>query len=286
MGGSIAFRILIVLVAILVVLVGSIEAINHFSPNLQLDTIGILSHFNIDAIIADLIDHEITYVLIALAALNYRGLLRFVRRTIKPTDAQIAGDWYVSRYVKKNNLSEIITERWRIQRDWYSKYNIKTFAFWNGSWTVEGQLVYNERDRFNILLNGTNHKQQSLICFQASIPRDHDTRLLGLGVGDDSQYVLSARVYFASRDRLPDDYIKKVVDEATAQFHASDKSNPLLQLPTEIISNVFEKHRLPEISEESDRKNNRAFGIFASRRASFAKVVAPAGSNIVSIEAK
>jgi hypothetical protein len=181
---------------------------------------------------------------------------------VRPTDAQVIGDWHVSRYLKKNNKTEIITERWCIRRAWSSQYEVKIYD-WDGNWKSSGRVMYNERDRLNILLYGANHRQQSLICFQMNIPEHNDSRILGLGVGDDNQYVLSTRVYLASRTVLDDVCIEKIINAATDKLRTTAKNGRLFQLSTGIISKVFDDNPLPNISEVPNREHTGTTDVFS-----------------------
>jgi hypothetical protein len=214
--------------------------------------------------IAAIVTGVISSAVFTLLILNFRIVGSFVRQTIEPADHQITGDWYVSRYLKENNKSEVCTDKWYIGRGWSGGYNVKIpYADDDGwDWELSGRILYNERDRLNILLDGANHRQQSLISFQMNIPRTNDTRILGLGVGDDCQYVLSTRVYLASRHRLDDNHIKKVIDNATDKLRTNGANSPLSQLPTDIISTVFQDNFPPEISEASNNERKRTTGVF------------------------
>ena len=204
-----------------------------------------ISSIDYNELLKALIDHILLVTIFGVAAFNYKRISIFVQKYIKPTDAQTTGKWYVSRYVKKNGTLEIITEKWLIKRNiTRSSYCVTTHEKAIYGWNTSGELIYNERDRFNILLNGSDHKQQSLICFQSNIPRNANSRILGIGVGDDSQYVLSARVYFASRIRLPDEHVQSVIDDATAKLSAPN-NNQMFQLPTNVISEVLGRHPIP-----------------------------------------
>jgi hypothetical protein len=255
-------------------IVASVVIAARWFPSGSQSVIDALNHPDFGSIVTIMTDHVLAYVLIGFAVVNYHAILRFVSRTIRPTDAQIVGKWYVARYFKKNNSCQVINEEWYIRRDWSSRYNVKIRDFWKGDWKY-GRLAYNERDRFNILLIGANHQQQSLVCFQTNIAQGHDTRVLGLGVGDDSQYILSARVYLASRSKLPGAYIRKIIDDATAQFQARNGNCPLLQLPTDVISKVFDDNPLPDLTESETDKSAVIVGVFDAFSAMLVAAVRP-----------
>jgi hypothetical protein len=245
-------RIAMVLLGIIVLFLISVGIITSLFPDQRQVIVSAASRINLDSTATSIINYAINYALLGFALINYRAILSFVRQTVKRTDAQIVGDWHVSRYIKKNNKSEIFTERWRIGRDWRtSRYTVQIYEDWKGDWKSSGRVMYNERDRLNILLDGTNHHQQSSVCFQVNIPRHNDSRILGLGVGDDSQYVLSARVYLAARKRLDDARIRKVIDGATNKLRTDGANGPLFQLPVDIISKVFEDNPLPKKARSS-----------------------------------
>jgi hypothetical protein len=153
--------------------------------------------------------------------------------------------------MKKHDKVSLLTNRWRISRGIITRgFNYKMVVR-DGKKTpvysaTAGSLVYNERDRFNILIAGNDHRQQSLVCFQSSIRNADDTRLLGIGAGDDHQYVLSVRIYMASRELYPDEYIKGILDDASEKLRTYGGDCKLLQLPPHIISEILANHPVPQ----------------------------------------
>lgn len=185
----------------------------------------------------------VSAILIAIALLNYRGIIQFIRRRIKPTDGQIIGTWYVSRYLKKNTDVSILTEKWRIVRDLSSRYRVIMCDEHAGKYG--GIVEYNERERLNINITGVDHNQHGFVSFQLTIPRIDDSRMFGLGVGEDANYFLSARIYLASRIRYEDAYVRQLLDEAHGVLLSTGTACPLIQLPPERITAVLGAHSPP-----------------------------------------
>ncbi len=206
--------------------------------------------YNLPYSLKGAVDNIISVIAITIALYNYRVILNFIRRSIKATDKQIISKWYVSRHIKKNNKIDVLTDVWHIRRSISGKYEVYMYNYEN-DYVKKGELVYNERDRFNILLIGSDHKQQSLVCFQTNIPKKSDTRLLGLGVGDDSQYFLTTRVYLASRVKFPIEYINAVLLDASKSMLYCANETPMVQLPPHLISEVLGRHPIPDLGTQT-----------------------------------
>jgi hypothetical protein len=198
--------------------------------------------------------------LIALLVANYRWIQHLVNRLTNPEDAYITGKWYIYRYSKKDGIVRKLVTEWKIGRDLFDRYRIynsKTKDIYDektrdNDAKLSGSVVYNERDRLNILVTGANHKQQTLMCFQMNIPVNKKTRVLGVGVGDDADYVLGSRIYLASRAEINESAFS-IIDEATSHMKQGDK---LLQLPPCDIISIFEKYPPPEEPSSETAKRN------------------------------
>jgi hypothetical protein len=210
---------------------------------------------NLDDSIRDVAVHIGSVVLITAMIWNYHFILRFIRKSIKPTDTQIIGLWYVSRYFKKNSTLRVSTSQWLISRNINGEYDVKIKSTASENGGKVARVVYNERDRLNILITGRDHNQQSLVCFQPTLPSEPDSRILGLGLGDDDQYVLSCRIYFASRILLPAAYIEEVLKDATETLRGYEINSPLIQLPSHIMTEILSRNPLPEASMSAVNSN-------------------------------
>jgi hypothetical protein len=196
----------------------------------------------------NVVDNIIATVVVSFIVLNYRAIWRFLRRTVRPTDQQIVGEWWVYRFVKKYGRTRLAVDRWIIERDLYSNYNVRMERLRGEAATystTRGRLVYNERDRFNILVTGINHQQQSLVSFESSIPRDKESGILGLGLGDDAEYNLSLRVYLAYRYEIPEQHARDVLEYASELLNTANEDAKFVQLTRHMVSRVFEKYPPP-----------------------------------------
>lgn len=240
-------------------LTGSLVLFLHFyAPGALANFYGTIRSLDLTHLMKAYLDKVILAAITAVFIANYRAVIGFVRRTTRPTDEQVIGRWYVYRYARKNDESTMLADEWNISRTLASRYKVTISGHQRYyGYHTHGELVYHERDRFNILLRGRDHQQQSLICFQANIPRSDDSRTLGLGVGDDAQYVLSARVYLASRRRFVDSYAAKLIDDATAKLRTLDTECPLLQLPVTVISGVLAHPIPPDAYPANDQEGRR-----------------------------
>jgi hypothetical protein len=198
-----------------------------------------------------ILDHIAAVVLLSLISFNYRAILRFLRESLKPTDGQIVGNWFVSRFIVKHGAHSILTERWKIARGLSSRYIVIMYQDAKKYMNFSGIVAYNERDRLNLLISGLDHHQQSLVCFETNIPRSDDSRMLGLGVGDDYNYFLTTRIYFASRTQYSNAYIEHILLEATSALRSDHSATPLLRLNPEVIANVLGKYP-PCVSDQKD----------------------------------
>lgn len=189
------------------------------------------------------------------AAFSLRTIFRFVRRLVQRTDELIAGRWYVYRYTRAGGEYVWLHDEWRIIRSLSRRYVVRMSpAVRETSRRSSGEVLYNERDRLNILYNGFDHKEQSLISFSPRIPVMGDSRMLGLGVGDDGDYVLSTRVYLASRRPLPEEHAKAVIEEAGRSIAGHDLGK-VLQLPSSVILSVLAKHPMPKLAADADTRS-------------------------------
>jgi len=194
---------------------------------------------------------SILYNIIAAFALwiigiNLNAIGAFLRRSIIPTDNLIIGKWYVYRFTVTHGSPELISDEWQIRRNLSRRYvvDVQPIKAFRHNRKSVGELIYNERDRFSILYKGRQHKEQSLICFTPRIPLYDDSRILGLGVGDDADYVLSCRPYLACRERLDDDHAKEILVDAVDTIR-SNTSTPLVQFPAHLMHDVLNRHPLP-----------------------------------------
>ncbi len=206
-----------------------------------------------------IVENIASAILVSVVALNYRAILRFLQRRLKPTDGQIVGTWFVSRFIKKNTQLSVLTEEWIIVRSLGGRYVVRMHFDAKVYMTFSGLVQYNERDRLNILINGVDHHQQSLVCFQTNIPRADDSRMLGLGVGDDSNYFLTTRVYLASRVRYGDDYVSDILNEASAAVLTGTGAGPMLQLTPDVIAATLGKHPLPATGASTPIPRSRSW---------------------------
>ena len=201
-------------------------------------------------IIIDIVRGVVILAAVRFLAFDFRAICQLLRSSIEATDAQIIGKWYVYRYGNKHGTLSLmgLDEAWKIRRTLTRTYAVRIDMPPNEV-KITGKIVYKERDRLNILMTGIDHKQQSLISFPLTIPflkgddGTYDSRLLGIGVGDDSDYVLSTRVYLASKVKLPKDYAESVIEAATSYLRTSQGN--LLQMPASAISEIFKSKPLP-----------------------------------------
>jgi hypothetical protein len=182
---------------------------------------------------------------VAFVATNYRAILKFARRCIKSTHSHIVRKWYVYRYLKKNNDFIFRGETWEIYRALDRRYKVKIQDETLGHTRKAGSVLYTERGRLTIELMGSDHDQESTVAFFCTIPTDGDTRMLGIGIGDDSQLTLSTRVYLACGDKLDEDYARAILDEASGRLRSDEPVSPLMQLSTPLVSDVLSNHPLP-----------------------------------------
>jgi hypothetical protein len=202
-----------------------------------------------------------------IVTFNFRVIRKLLRPSIEKIDSQIIGKWHVYRYGSKRGVLSLLglNEVWEIRRTPVRTYSVRIDTPPNEV-KITGRIVYKERDRLNILLTGIDHKQQSLISFPLTIlslndDGTYDSRLLGIGVGDDSDHVLTSRVYFASKSKLPEDYVKVVIGAATSYLR-NGQSN-LLQMPASAISEIFKSNPLPPECR-LEHKQSLRHHIFAS----------------------
>ncbi len=191
----------------------------------------------------DAISHLLALAFVAFVGSQFRAISNLLKRVTENTDEQIVGKWYIYRYGNKYCSQYWMASEWDIFRSITTGRYLIAQQRGTQQITVRGEIVYKERDRFNVLLTGRNHKQQSLVSFQLTIPSNRDPRMIGLGVGDDADYQLSTRVYLASRVPVPRDLAAAVIDDATSLLR-SCKSD-LLQLPITAIAEIFFRHPLP-----------------------------------------
>jgi hypothetical protein len=217
--------------------------------------LGYLTPEHLSKISDQILTSLIVLLIIAILTYQFRAVRRLLRLSLERTDEQIVGDWYIYRAGKKNGNLKLLglDEKWRIRRTFAGVYNVRIVMSDKGN-EITGTVMYKERDRLNILLTGVNHKQQSLVSFQLSIPSSTtdashsedtlvDSRMLGIGVGDDSDYVLTARVYLASKSRLPKDHVETLLDAATKQLRSNE--GRLLQLSSTEITRIFKDSPMP-----------------------------------------
>lgn len=192
-----------------------------------------------------MVSHILAGFAVAFVLFNYNAVLAFVRRSLTSTDALVIGPWYVYRYTKTLGKPMLLKDLWTVRRNFSRRYVVDIIPYRNTRRNAyKGRVIYNERDRFDILLEGTDHKEQSLICFKTRIPTSGDTRMLGLAVGDDADYVLSSRIYMASRKDLPLEYVHAVLDDATEAMK-TDSKDQLIQLTTKLSLEAFARNTLP-----------------------------------------
>jgi hypothetical protein len=192
----------------------------------------------------DTIAHVLAFAFVALIGFQFRAISNLLRRVTERTDEQIVGKWYVYRYGNKHGTEYWMSAEWEIFRSLTTGTYLIAQSRGQRHITIHGQVICKERDRFNILITGLNHKQQSFVSLQLTIPSNHDPRMLGVGVGDDADYQLSARVYLVSRIPVDEELAKAIIDDGTGTLRASQ--NKLLQLPITTIGEVFRRHPIPE----------------------------------------
>jgi hypothetical protein len=206
--------------------------------------------FDPSQLITDIVKQLIILAILGVVTINFRATRQLLRRGIEKTDAQIIGKWHVYRYGSKHGVLSLLglNEVWEIRRAITRNYAVRIYTPRNEVRTT-GRVVYKERDRLNILMTGIDHKQQSLISFPLTIPFHNDddgtddSRLLGIGVGDDSDHVLTSRVYIASKVKLPEYHVKSVIGAATNYLRIGQSN--LLQMPANAISEIFKSNPLP-----------------------------------------
>lgn len=222
------------------------ELIMHFSS---------WSREYVEPLYGGITEHIIAAFGLAFISFQYRSILSFLRRSIQSTDELIIGTWNIYRYTKSQGEIVLLTDVWTIRRNLSRKYAVSMrSSAKNKISAYMGWIIYNERDRFSVLLEGFNHKEQSLISFSPRIPVSGDTRTLGLGLGDDADYILSSRIYLASRTALPHEHVKEILNDASACIRKGDEQ--LIQLPSHVISEIFVRHPLPKI-QEPDQQDHR-----------------------------
>lgn len=237
-----ALRALIV-VLIGVVIVGAMYAISGLS---SLQPVINWTSAHIDPLFESVVFRLLGIASAAFITVNYQAVLRFVRRTLARTDELIVGKWFVYRYTKTLGKPRLLTDTWTIRRNIASQYQYDAYIAPLGRHRrrYKGRIISNERDRFSILFEGFDHKELSVISFLPRIPVDGDSRTLGLGVGDDADYVLSARIYLASRIELPEEHAKAVLDDASSAIKSGSKDQ-LIQLPSDTALEILGMNPLP-----------------------------------------
>lgn len=211
---------------------------------------------------------------VGLLGSQYRLIVGLLRHAIEVTDEQIIGRWYVYRYGQKHHIQYWIKGEWNITRSRLrGTYKVAQTRH-NSGVRIDGEVVYKERDRLNILLTGINHKQQSLVSFQTTIPSNYDRRMLGVGVGDDADYFLGSRVYLASRVSLSDELARAIIDDATGALRAC--GNGLLQLPMTKIAEIFSRYPVPESEMQSgEDEQSSGWTIWLARTTAWARKPKP-----------
>ena len=191
------------------------------------------------------VEDVIAAAAVAFFLFNIRSVLDFLRLSLARTDALIIGDWHVYCYTKTQGEVMLLRDLWTIGRTLSRQYAVSIMSLnKDRKLAHEGSLVCNERDRFSILLEGADHKEQSLVCFVPRIPAGRDSRTLGLGVGDDADYFLSARVYLASRRDLPEEGVRAVLDDASRSIRNGSQEQ-LIQLSPSLISEIMLRNPMP-----------------------------------------
>lgn len=202
-------------------------------------------------------------IIAGIITTNSRAIIGLLRRTLQRTDEQITKQWYIHRWSMKHGRLEWVVNVWNIRRSLLTrKYLVSQY---DGSTDTEirGEIVYKERDRLNMQITGINHRQQSLIAFQTTIPAHGDKRMLGIGVGDSADYLLTCRIYLASRAAIQDDVAKELVKVATNKLRGT--TDDLLQLSIVDIAEIFKAP--PE--EEPAKQSSRLFDLFSTFRTCF-----------------
>jgi hypothetical protein len=236
----------------LVLVVGAGAIALAFTPLPQMAWQTFLSYWTTNDpsdVIFGIVKGVVILAAVRLIVFNFRAIRQLLRSGVEETDAQIIGKWYVYRYGKKHGTLSLmgLNDEWHIRRTLGRTYAVRIDRPPN-TIKITGRVVYKERDRLNILVTGSDHKQQSLISFHLTIPTikedgAYDSRLLGISVGDDSDYVLSARVYFACKAKLPKAYVESVIEAATDYLRTGQGT--LLQMPASAISEIFKSNPLP-----------------------------------------
>lgn len=184
---------------------------------------------------------------------NVRAVVLFFKRTIDKKDNLIVGDWYIYRYTISRGKPTLILDTWTIRRTPFSKTYVVDVMASTGSNRPSkslGKLVYNERDRFSILFEGVDHKEQSLISFSPRIPVSIDTRILGLGLGDDADYMLSARPYLACRTQLSIETAEKILGDAIEALR-HEVERPTVRFSPEVMDKIFLSNPMPNETDVS-----------------------------------
>jgi hypothetical protein len=189
------------------------------------------------AIPHDVITRLLGTIIAGFLTVNSRAIIGLLRRTLQRTDKQITDQWHIYRWSMKHGRLEWVHSVWNIRRSLLTrKYVISQYGG-PANTKIRGGVVYNERDRLNMEITGINHKQRSLIAFQTTIPAHGDKRMLGIGVGDSADYILTCRIYLGSRAEIQDDVAKALVSAATNKLRQAPTD--LLQLSIVDIAEVF-----------------------------------------------
>jgi len=239
-------RVIVVCAALTVLTALAIAIVRVPLPPELAEQLGTLHSTYIEPLYVPFVAEIIAAIATAIFIFNINAVGRFLRRSIAPTDELIIGPWNVYRYTKSQGKNELLYDVWTIRRNFARQY-VVVIETKNSrrNQTYVGTLEYNERDRFSVKLTGVNHKQQSFISFSPRISINDDTRTIGFGVGDDADYVLSARIYVASREPLHDSHVEKLIDDVTKTI-ASGTDGKLIQLSSHNITEVLLRHPWPE----------------------------------------
>jgi len=138
----------------------------------------------------------------------------------------VCGDWIVYRFFLRDEtgIYVIHSDKWSIKRNKINKYVINVCQIKNEAYYVNKKITCTiiklEKQAFNVLWEGDDHYQQSLISFRpvGIFP----TKMIGLGVGIDSRGDTCARIYFARKaenndldDEDKENEAKNIVIEST-----------------------------------------------------------------------
>jgi hypothetical protein len=160
----------------------------------------------------------------------------------------VSGDWYVYRYLNREKIF-IHCDKWSITRNSCGDHNIEVTKLIG----IDGKFLSSKYDcivvRFgyktlNILINGKEHPQQSLVCFTPDVM---PSMMIGLGAGSDFHHDTCARIYFVYKgydgfdhNKLYE-YAELFIEEATDKIKNHGKDILYMPKLEQIISDLESK---------------------------------------------